>query len=53
MTIEVASTLTNRMIERGYINLSSKWKVDDPTIRDYGLTGTVKIVPYTVASLES
>ena len=53
VTIEVASTLTNRMIERGYINLSSKWKVDDPTIRDYGLTGTVKIVPYTVASLES
>ena len=50
-TIEVklATTLTNRMLERGYSQGS--WNEEFPTVQDYGMTGEVSIVPYTVAQV--
>ena len=45
--ITVASTLTNRMIQRnysGYVNYT-------PDVRAYGLTGHVRILPYTVKNI--
>lgn len=50
-TIEVklATTLTNRMLERGYSQ--GGWSEDFPTVQDYGMTGEVSIVPYTVAQV--
>lgn len=52
-TIEVrlATTLTNRMIERDYQNNDSRWTEEFPTVQDYGMTGEVSIVPYTVAQV--
>ena len=41
--LEVASTLTNRMIQRGYRNQDSGWTDDFPSVQAYGLTGVVQI----------
>ena len=46
--IEVASTLTNRMIQRGYQNKNSGWNEDFPQVQAYGLTGSVRVVPYSL-----
>jgi hypothetical protein len=46
--IEVASTLTNRLIQRGFFG----WMDKDPSVRDYGLVGDVRIVPYTVIAID-
>lgn len=44
--IEVASTLTNRMLQRGYQDKRSGWTETFPTVQDYGLMGKVRLVPY-------
>lgn len=44
--IQVASTLTNRMLARGYQQKNSGWTDSFPTVQAYGLTGTVRLVPY-------
>lgn len=49
--IEVASTLTNRMLQRGYKDNKSGWTDDFPSVQDYGLTGDVRIVAYTKEQL--
>lgn len=51
--IEVASTLTNRMLQRNYREKGSGWSETFPTVQAYGLTGDVRIVPYVAAALES
>ena len=45
--IVVASTLTNRMIQRNYPG----YRNYTPDVRDYGLTGHVRILPYAVANI--
>ena len=45
--IEVASTLTNRMIQRKYPG----WISGNPQIQNYGLVGQVKIVPFVLTKL--
>lgn len=49
--IEVASTLTNRMLQRRYHDKQSGWTEEFPTVQSYGLTGEVRIVPYTAVPL--
>ncbi len=49
--IEVASTLTNRMLQRRYIDMGSAWTVDFPTVQDYGLQGFVRVEPYALVRL--
>lgn len=55
IVVEVSSTLTNRMIQRNYKELGTGWATgwgeDTPTVQDYGMTGEVSIVPYTVAQV--
>lgn len=46
--IVVASTLTNRMIQRNYPG----YRNYTPDVRDYGLTGHVRILPYTVKKVK-
>ncbi len=50
--IRVASTLTNRLLQKGYADLGV-WSVSEPEdfVQDYGLTGVVTIEPYTVAAV--
>ena len=51
--VEVASTLTNRMRQRGYKNRrKSGWTDDYPVIQSYGLCGDVRIVPYVIVPLK-
>ena len=50
--IEVASTLTNRMLQRGYQDKKSGWTDEFPAVQDYGLMGDVRIVTYTAIPLE-
>ena len=50
--IEVASTLTNRMLQRGYQDKKSGWTDEFPAVQDYGLMGDVRIVTYTEIPLE-
>lgn len=49
LKIEVASTLYNRVAQRGYYSFCG----DDLELEadDYGLTGTVTIVPYTMSDI--
>ena len=49
--IEVASTLTNRMIQRGYQDKNSGWDENFPKVQEYGLTGYVRVVPYSVEKI--
>jgi hypothetical protein len=49
--VEVASTLTNRMLQRGYSEKKSGWKENPPAVQDYGLMGEVRIVPWAAAQL--
>lgn len=55
--IQVSSTLTNRMLQKEYINrggegwMGSNWTEDFPTVQDYGLVGDVTIVPYTLCQV--
>lgn len=44
--IVVTTSLTNRMIQRGYGRLKSGWTPGNPGVRDYGIYGDVAIVPY-------
>jgi len=43
LRVEVASTLTNRMLQRGYIEQSSAWTDTFPTVQAYGLAGAAQI----------
>lgn len=43
--ITVATTLTNRMLARGYRTMGPA--------QDYGITGGVEVIPYTVEALET
>ena len=43
--IEVASTLTNRMLQRGYKDKGSLWTDAFPAVQACGLSGRVRIVP--------
>jgi len=45
LRIEVASTLTNRLIQRGYSEKGSNWSGDFPAVQSYGLQGEVLVVP--------
>ena len=45
--IIVASTLTNRMVQRNYPG----YRNYTPDVREYGLTGHVRILPYTVKNI--
>ncbi|MFV0399291.1 MAG: glycosyl hydrolase [Oscillospiraceae bacterium] len=47
LEIEVASTLTNRMIQRNYKDRKSGWDDNFPQVQAYGLQGEVRVVPYT------
>ena len=49
--IEVASTLTNRMIQRGYQDKNSGLNEDFPQVQAYGLTGNVRVVPYSIKKI--
>jgi hypothetical protein len=49
--IEVASTLTNRMLQRGYREKASGWTDVFPAVQAYGLRGDVRIIPYGVVPL--
>ena len=53
LRIQVASTLTNRMLQRDYQSKKSRWTDSFPSVQDYGLMGDVSIVPYTTASLQT
>lgn len=46
LVIEVASTLTNRMIQRRYDLKNCGWDVKPVSVQAYGLTGEVQIIPY-------
>lgn len=46
LVIEVASTLTNRMIQRRYDLKNCGWDVKPVFVQAYGLTGEVQIIPY-------
>jgi hypothetical protein len=48
--VEVASTLTNRMIQRGYKNIRSGWNDIHPSVQAYGMVGA-KLVPYVKVKL--
>ena len=45
--IEVASTLTNRILQRGY----SGWRGGAPDVQNYGLQDYVRIEPYALIEL--
>lgn len=49
--IEVTSTLTNRMIQRNYKDKKSGWSDVFPKVQAYGLSGEVRIVPYTMKTV--
>jgi hypothetical protein len=51
ITVTVASTLTNRMLQRDYQDNASQWTDVWPTVQDYGLVGPVSLQPYTVAQV--
>ncbi len=51
LRIETASTLTNRMLQRGYQDKGSMWDSSFPQAQDYGLTGKVKILPYRLEQI--
>ncbi len=53
LRIQVASTLTNRMLQRNYQSKESRWTEPFPTVQDYGLMGDVSIVPYTTVPLQT
>ncbi len=53
LRIQVASTLTNRMLQRNYQSKESRWTESFPTVQDYGLMGDVSIVPYTTVPLQT
>ena len=49
--IEVSTTLTNRMKQRGYDKIRSGWTEDTPEVQSYGLQGCVRIEPYKLIEL--
>ncbi len=49
--LEVTTTLTNRMLERGYQEQNSAWTDTFPTVQDYGIIGKVWIEPYRMQIL--
>ena len=51
LKLEVDSSLTNRMLQRGYIEEESLWTEEFPGVQNYGIVGTVKILPYGTAKL--
>lgn len=51
LCIEVASTLTNRMLQRNYQEKGSEWDRFPPEVQAYGLTGEVRVVPYRKVKL--
>ena len=49
--IEVSTTLTNRMKQRGYDKIRSGWTEDTPEVQSYGLQGCMRIEPYKLIEL--
>ena len=45
--IEVTTTLTNRMRQRGYDKLRSGWTAEHPAVQEYGIRG-VRLCPYSL-----
>ena len=45
--IEVSSTLTNRMRQRGYDKVRSGWTEEHPAVQEYGIRG-VRLCPYSL-----
>ena len=43
LRVEVASTLTNRLLQRNYGEKQSRWTADFPAIQAYGLAGAAQI----------
>ena len=48
--VRVASSLHNRMLQRGYSGITFYYE-DDGTVHDYGMIGEICVVPYVVAEI--
>ncbi len=49
--VRVASTLTNRLLQRNYQNNGSNWTDNFPMIQDYGMVGEVAVIPFVVSEV--
>lgn len=49
--VRVASTLTNRLLQRDYRNSGANWTDEVMMVQDYGMTGEVLVVPYAVQEI--